>query len=92
MATREQVRQMINARPFRPYLIKLADGQTFEIRHPELVSCSLNGREMQINTEDGLVLAEMLLVSTIDAPATSDNEPYVRLGPGGMTACCTESI
>jgi hypothetical protein len=74
MATREQVRQMINTRPFWPYLIKLADGQTSEIRHPELVSCSVNGRETQINTADGLVLAEMLLVSTI-CPVRSDSNP-----------------
>ena len=66
MATREMLRQMVTARPFRPYVIRLADGQSFTIRHPELVSCSANGRELQINTEDeGLVLVEMLLVTSM---------------------------
>jgi hypothetical protein len=65
---------MVSARPFRPYLIKLADGQSFEIRHPELVSCSVNGREMQINTEQGLVLVEMLLVVSM-SPVSSDSIP-----------------
>jgi hypothetical protein len=72
MATRAQVRQMINASPFRPYFIRMTDGQSFEIRHPELVSCSVNGREMQINTEVGLVLAEMLLVVSM-SPVPSDS-------------------
>ena len=53
MATREQVRQMQTAQPFRPFLVKLADGRSFLVRHPELVSCSLNGREMFLNHERG---------------------------------------
>ena len=74
MATRERLRQMVNARPFRPDVIKLADGQSFTIRHPDLVSCSLSGREMPINTEDGLVLVEMLLVVFM-APVPSHTVP-----------------
>jgi hypothetical protein len=41
---------MVTARPFRPYVITLANGQSFTIRHPELVSCDARGRGMQINT------------------------------------------
>ncbi len=65
MATREQVRDMVSARPFRPYVITLAGGQTFTIRHPELVSCDTRGRDLQINTDDGLVRVEMLLVTSM---------------------------
>ena len=35
MATREQVRLMQTAQPFRPFLVKLADGRHFEVTHPE---------------------------------------------------------
>ena len=65
MATREQLRDMVSARPFRPYVITLADGQTFTIRHPELVSCDTRGGDLQINTDDGLVRVEMLLVTSM---------------------------
>ncbi len=58
MATREQLRDVLSARPFRPYMITLADGQTFTIRHPELVACDVRGRDLQINTDDGLVRVE----------------------------------
>jgi hypothetical protein len=63
MATREQIRTMQTTQPFRPFLIKLADGRAFPVNHPELVSCSLNGRELVVHDEDGMHLLEMLLVA-----------------------------
>jgi hypothetical protein len=79
MATREQLRDMVTARPFRPYVITLADGQTFTIRHPELVACDTRGRDLQINTDDGLVRVEMLLVKSMtqieQQPSTQANGP-----------------
>jgi|GraSoiStandDraft_2_1057267.scaffolds.fasta_scaffold1287023_1 hypothetical protein len=62
MATRDQVRTMQRAEPFRPFLVKLADGRQFRVTHPELISCSANGREMVIHDDDGMHLIEMLLV------------------------------
>ena len=79
MATREQLRDMVSARPFRPYVITLADGQTFTIRHPELVSCDVRGRDLQINTAEGLVRVEMLLVTSMkpleQQPSVGGNGP-----------------
>jgi hypothetical protein len=54
---------MQTAQPFRPFVVRLADGRSFEVRHPELISCSLNGREMVIHDEAGMHLLEMLLVA-----------------------------
>jgi hypothetical protein len=65
MATHEQLRDLVPAQPLRPYVITLADGRTFTIRHPELVSCDAKGRDLQVNTDDGLVRVEMLLVTCI---------------------------
>ncbi len=62
MAIREQVRAMQTAQPFRPFLVKLADGRHFTVTHPELISCSKNGREMALHDDDGMHLIEMLLV------------------------------
>ncbi len=79
MATREQLRDMVSARPFRPYVITLADGQTFTIRHPELVACDVRGRDLEINTDDGLVRVEMLLVTSMkqveQQPSVGGNGP-----------------
>jgi len=54
---------MQTAQPFRPFLIKLADGRAFRVNHPEVVSSSLNGRELVVHDEDGMHLLEMLLVA-----------------------------
>jgi hypothetical protein len=67
MATRQQVRQMQTAQPFRPFLVKLADGRFFRVNHPELIACSLNGRKMVVYDEDGMHLLEMLLVVELAA-------------------------
>ena len=80
MAPREQLRDMITARPFLPYVITLADGRTFTIRHPELVACDERGRDLQVNTPDGVVRVEMLLVTSMhqiqpDNVPTRDNGP-----------------
>jgi len=62
VATREQVRTMQTSQPFRPFLVKLDDSRHFRITHPELISCSANGREMVIHDDEGMHLIEMLLV------------------------------
>ena len=62
MASNAQVRLMQTAQPFRPFLVNLADGRHFEVRHPENVACSQNGREMVIFDNDEMHLLEMLLV------------------------------
>lgn len=33
----EDVRELVEARPFNPFRIHLSDGRKFEIRHPEFV-------------------------------------------------------
>jgi hypothetical protein len=63
MATRDQLRQMVTASPFVPFIVKLADGRQFEVEHPELASCSVDGRSMSLYDRDGLHLLEMLLVA-----------------------------
>ncbi len=66
MATRDQLRQMVSAQPFRPFLIQLAGGRSFAVQHPELVACSVNGREMTVYDDDGVHLVEMLLVEVME--------------------------
>jgi len=76
MATRDQLRQMVTTQPFRPFMVKLAGGRSFTVRHPELVACSVNGREMTVYDDAGVHLVEMLLVEVME-PVTPDGD-----GPG----------
>ncbi len=53
---------MQTAQPFRPFQVKLADGRQFLVTHPELASCSKNGRELVVHDDAGMHLIELLLV------------------------------
>lgn len=37
MMTFKKVFEYVSAEPFRPFRIKMASGQSFEIRHPEMI-------------------------------------------------------
>ncbi len=73
MATREQLRALITAQPFQPFIIKMASGERFTIRHPENAACDVNGRSLSVYDE-GLLLVEMLLVEVME-PATMPARP-----------------
>ena len=74
MATPDQLRTMITARPFLPFLVKPASGQTFTVKHPENASCDPKGHSMVVQDEEGIHLLEMLLVEVME-PARSAATP-----------------
>ena len=77
MGTSGQLRTLITARPFRPFVIRLTGGQSFTVRHPENAACDLRGRELTVFDEEGMHLVEMLLVEAMEpaaAPAQSESE------------------
>jgi hypothetical protein len=71
MATREQVRCFQTQQPFRPFQVRTNGGNTFTVRHPELVSCSVNGRDMFLHDEQGLHVLEMFLIEEL-TPTTPE--------------------
>ncbi len=84
MATREQLRAFQTRQPFQPFTITLGSGRTFTVRHPELASCSTNGREMIVHDDDGMHFLEMLMVEIIeDARDPARPEPPRAESNGG---------
>jgi hypothetical protein len=75
MATPQQLRQMVRAEPFRPFLVKLAGGRSFTVRHPENVACSVNGDEMTVYDDHGVHLVEMLLVEVLEPAVSPEEDP-----------------
>ncbi len=65
MATPQQLRDMTTARPFRPFLVKMASGQTFTVRHPENAACDQRGRDMTVYEGREVHRIEMLLVEDL---------------------------
>jgi hypothetical protein len=42
MMTFAKIGEYVQAEPFRPFRIKMASGQTYEIRHPEIILVGRN--------------------------------------------------
>jgi hypothetical protein len=53
---------MTTAQPFKPFWVKLADGRQLEVRHPENIAMSPNGRDVTVYDDDGTHLLEALLI------------------------------
>ncbi|RIK68026.1 MAG: hypothetical protein DCC65_04125 [Planctomycetota bacterium] len=61
--TVEQLKKVHQARPFRPFTLKLADGSRLRVRHPEMMSYSESGRTAVVHGEgNDFDIIDLLLV------------------------------
>jgi len=65
--TIDQLRQMHQARPFRPFDIHLADGRSLPVEHPEFLSQSAGGRTLAVAVPDtdAIEVVDLLLVTSL---------------------------
>ena len=49
----EDIRDLLNREPFKPFQIHLSDGRSFEIRHPEFVMVLRNRLDIGLAKEPG---------------------------------------
>jgi hypothetical protein len=65
--TIEQVRQLYNAAPFRPFIIHLADGRQIPVKHREFMALSPSGRTVVVyQTDDTSNIIDLLLVTDLE--------------------------
>ena len=84
----ETLRELIAARPFVPFTLRLADGRSYDVPHPEFIAISRSGRTAKLSTEEYngegtefLDVFQLLSVSTRDPDAA--NVPSVGGNGGG---------
>lgn len=64
--TIEKIRDAYNARPFRPFVLHLADGRTLNVNHPEFLAMLPGGRCIIVVLEDGShQVVDLLLVVSL---------------------------
>lgn len=72
--TIEQLRAAHRAVPFQPFTIRMADGRSFHVRHPELLMMSPTGRTAGVYLPDGVAhIIDLLLMTELEiapSPAT----------------------
>ena len=52
MASLPQIRSLIRAQPFLPFLLKLADGRQFVVAHPEFVAMQPKSLNVVVFSDD----------------------------------------
>lgn len=73
-----RIRDLLRATPFQPFIIRMADGREYRIKHPDFVlAASTDVPQVTIEEEDGRqhYLSALLMTSIerISAPAGDSN-------------------
>lgn len=64
--TTEQLRRILQAQPFRPFDIHLADGRSLPVEHPEAVAITPPGRTIGVGlADDTIEIVDLLLVTSL---------------------------
>jgi hypothetical protein len=74
--TIEQLRNVHQARPFRPFTPHLADGRAIHVAHSEFLSHSPAGRTIIVyGADDSLNILDLLLLTDIEVPVSAPSAP-----------------
>ena len=61
------VREALHREPFQPFAIRLADGRSMPIRHPDFVALGKR-RIVVVGEDDSTTMIEPLLIVSLDTP------------------------
>jgi virulence-associated protein VagC len=61
----EGIREALLKRPFQPFSIRLADGRSLAVRHPEMVAVGKR-RIVVVQPDDSTLFIEPLLIVSLD--------------------------
>ncbi len=65
--TSEQFRSTLYLKPFRPFTIRMADGRTFDVAHPDFVAQSPSGRTVIVfQSDESYSLLDLLLMTELE--------------------------
>jgi len=71
--TVEQFRSALQAQPFRPFVMHLADGRGIPVRHPELAVSTPTGRTtIVVQPDDTFTIIDLLLVTNLEYQEPAD--------------------
>ena len=74
--TVEQLQQALNAVPFRPFTIYLADGTTIPVISREFVASSPSGRTIVVfDPQDRMNILDLLLVTNLQIEPSNGSRP-----------------
>jgi hypothetical protein len=67
----DQVRRAMHRQPFLPFLIKLVNGTTYQVEHPDFVAVTHRRELVFVSDDDGLHEIDLGLVAEIVTPGAA---------------------
>jgi hypothetical protein len=65
--TGEQVRSLYRAMPFEPFRVRVADGRSIDVPHPDFMHLSPAGRRLIVDrSDDSFEVIDVLLVTSVE--------------------------
>ena len=66
--TINSLKEMVHAVPFKPFAIRIADGRSVPVPHPDFVAITSGGRTLLIGdaSEDHFSIIDLLLVTQLE--------------------------
>ncbi len=62
----DDLKRVHQARPFRPFSIRVADGREYSVAHPEFLAVSATGRALVVSTpDDAFEIIDTVMVASI---------------------------
>ena len=68
----DEIRKLLHAQPFRPFVIHVADGGRLVVKHEDFVALSPSGRTMLVyrhNKADDYQVVDVLMVTRLETAA-----------------------
>ena len=66
--TIDQIREAMHQQPFVSFVVRTVEGQAYEVRHPDFIATSTNGRIVTVFDDAGQHIVDVRLVSEITYP------------------------
>jgi hypothetical protein len=73
--TIERIRELYDARPFRRFVIHLADGRKLPVDHREFIASAPSGRTVVVfQPDDSMNIVDLLLVTDLEVANGASHE------------------
>ena len=66
--TIDQIREAMHQQPFVSFVVRTVEGLAYEVRHPDFVATSTNGRIVTVFDDAGQHILDVRLISEITYP------------------------
>ena len=64
--TSDQLRELLSAQPFRPFRVHMADGQSIDVLHPEVLAYGGGRTFVVFVSEERSRIIDLLLVASLE--------------------------